>query len=94
MRDCKRDQWKRDPTVGYLHSLESCTGLDTTRFTLFFSDARCSITSPLVVLLLVLLFVPDWDWKALTGLMMFAFASGSVVLILGWVYELIKYRDP
>ncbi len=53
-----------------------------------------SIASPLIVLLLVLLFAPDWDCKALTGLMMFAFASGSVVLILGWVYELIKYRDP
>jgi hypothetical protein len=44
-------------------------------------------------LLLVLVFAPDWDWKALTGLMMFAFASGSVVLILGWVYERIKYSD-
>jgi len=39
-------------------------------------------------------FAPDWNWKALTGAMMFAFASGSVVLILGWMYELIRYRDP
>jgi hypothetical protein len=83
MRDSKRDQWKCDPDR-----------------TIVQSDAwnRAAliwlITSPLIVLLLVLLFVPDWDWKALTGLMMFAFASGSVVLILGWVYELIKYRDP
>jgi hypothetical protein len=83
MRDSKRDQWKCDPDRTIVQS-------DAwNRAALIWS-----ITSPLVVLLLVLLFVPDWDWKALTGLMMFAFASGSVVLILGWVYELIKYRDP
>jgi len=82
MRDSKRDQWKRDPDRTIVQS-------DAwNRAALIWS-----ITSPLIVLLLVLLFVPDWDWKALTGLMMFAFASGSVVLILGWVYELIKYRD-
>ncbi len=83
MRDSKRDQWKRDPDRTIVQS-------DAwNRAALIWS-----ITSPLIVLVLVLRFVPDWDWKALTGLMMFAFASGSVVLILGWVYELIKYRDP
>jgi hypothetical protein len=83
MRDSKRDQWKRDPDR-----------------TIVQSDAWnraalvWSITSPLIVLLLVLVFASDWNWKALTGAMMFAFASGSVVLIFGWMYELIRYRDP
>jgi hypothetical protein len=83
MRDPEREQWKSDPDRTIVQSDA------VNRASLIWSMA-----SPLIVLLLVLLFAPDWDWKALTGLMMFAFASGSVVLILGWVYELIKYRDP
>jgi len=83
MRDPKRDQWKREPDRTIVQSDA------VNRASLIWS-----VDSPLIVLLLVLLFAPDWDWKALTGLMMFAFASGSLVLILGWVYELIKYRDP
>jgi O-antigen/teichoic acid export membrane protein len=82
MRDTKREQWKSDPDRTIVQSDA------VNRAALIWS-----ITSPLVVLCLVLLFVPDWDWRALTGLMMFAFASGSVVLILGWVYELFKYRE-
>jgi hypothetical protein len=83
MRDSKRDQWKRDPDRTIVQS-------DAwNRAALIWS-----MTSPLIVLFLVLVFAPDWDWRALTGIMMFAFASGSVVLILGWVYELVRYRDP
>jgi len=82
MGDPKREQWRSDPDRTIVQS-------DTwNRAALIWST-----TSPLIVLLLVLVFAPDWNWKALTGAMMFAFASGSVVLILGWVYELIKYRD-
>lgn len=83
MPDSKRDQWKRDPDRTIVQS-------DAwNRAALIWS-----MTSPLIVLLLVIVFAPDWNWKALTGAITFAFASGSVVLILGWAYELVKYRDP
>jgi hypothetical protein len=81
MRDPKREQWKSDPDRTIVQS-------DAWNL----AALIWSIASPLIVLLVVLLFVPDWEWKALTGLMMFASASGSVVLIFGWIYELIKYR--
>jgi hypothetical protein len=74
MRDPKRERWKSDPDRTIVQSDA------VNRAALIWS-----IMSPLVVLSLVLVFVPDWDWRTLTGLMMFAFASGSVVLILGWV---------
>jgi hypothetical protein len=83
MRDSKRDQWKRDPDRTIVQS-------DAwNRAALIWS-----ITAPFIVLLLVLVFAPDWNWKALTGAVMFAFASGGLVEVLGWAYELIKYRDP
>jgi hypothetical protein len=83
MRSPERDQWKRDPDRTIVQSDA------VNRAALIWS-----ITSPLIVLLLLLAFAPDWNWQALTCAMMFAFASGSVVLIFGWVHELIKYRDP
>ncbi len=82
MRDPEREQWESDP-----------------RRPLVQSDAWnnaaliWSIGSSLIVALLVLRFAPDWNWKELTGAMMFAFTSGCVVETLSWVYERIKYRD-
>ena len=82
MRDDQREQWESDPDRTIVQS-------DAwNRAALIWS-----IASPLILALLVLGFVPDWNWKELTGAMMFAFASGSVVLILGWVYERIKYLN-
>ena len=81
MRDGERERWKSDPDR-----------------TIVQSDAwnRAAliwyVASPLTVTLIVLEFVPDWTWKELSGVMMLAFASGSFVLLLGWVYEMIKYR--
>lgn len=82
MRDARREQFESDP---YRPLVQSNAW---NRVILV-----CFVSAPLFVALLVLEFVPDWNWKELTAMMMFASASASVVQILGWVYELIKYRD-
>jgi len=82
MRDARREQFERDPYRPLVQS-DSWNRVILIWF----------IAAPFVVALLVLEFVPDWNWKELTAMMMFASASASVVQILGWVYELIKYRD-
>ena len=82
MRDPKREEFKSDP----LRPLVQSDAWNLVILIWF-------IASPLIVLLLVLAFAPDWNWKEITAVMMFASASASVVQIVGWVYELIKYRD-
>jgi hypothetical protein len=82
MRDPKREEWESDPDRPLVQS-------DAWNNAALF----WSIGSSLIVAFLILGFVPDWNWKELTGAMMLAFASGSVVETLGWVYERIKYRD-
>ena len=83
MRDSQREEWESDPDRSLVQS-----------------DAWnrviriWSIGLPTIVLLIALLgFLPDWNWKMVTAVMMLAFASGSVLQILGWVVERIKYRD-
>lgn len=82
MRDARREQFERDPYRPLIQS-DSWNRVILIWF----------IAAPFIVAVLVLEFVPDWNWKELTAMMMFASASASVVQILGWVYELIKYRD-
>jgi hypothetical protein len=82
MRDPRREQFESDPYRPLVQS-DAWNRVILIWF----------IAAPFIVALLVLEFVPDWDWKGLTGMMMFASASASVVQILGWVYELIKYHD-
>jgi hypothetical protein len=82
MRDAERERWESDPD----RSLVQSDAWNRVILIWF-------IASPLIVALLVLEFVPDWTWKGLTAMMMFASASASFVQILGWVYERIKYRD-
>ena len=82
MRDARREQFESDPYRPLVQS-DAWNRVILTWF----------IAAPFVVALLVLGFVPDWNWKELTAMMMFASASASWVQILGWVYERIKYRD-
>jgi hypothetical protein len=82
MRDARREQFESDPYRPLVQS-DAWNRVILIWF----------IAAPLIVALLVLEFVPDWNWKELTAMMMFASASASVVQIFGWVYELIKYRD-
>jgi hypothetical protein len=82
MRDCLREQWESDPDRPLVQS--NAWNI---------AALIWSIASPLIVALLVLEFAPFWNWKELTGAMMFAFASGNFVQGLGWVYERIKNRE-
>jgi hypothetical protein len=81
MRDARREQFESDPYRPLVQS-DAWNRVILIWF----------VAAPFVVALLVLEFVPDWNWKELTAMMMFASASADFVQILGWIYERIKYR--
>jgi hypothetical protein len=81
MRDSQREQWESDPLRSSVQSNA------WNRLILIWS-----IASPIIAALLVLGFVPDWNWKGLTAMMMLAFASASALEAVSWMYEHIKYR--
>jgi hypothetical protein len=82
MRDSQREQWESDPDRSLVQS-EAWN-----RATLI-----CSVAFPLIVAVLVIGFVPDWNWRGLTAMMMLGFGPSCIVQILGAVYERIKYRS-
>ncbi len=82
MRDPERVEWEQDPRRALVQS----SAWNWVSFVWFFG-------LPLVILLMKLLGVLTFsDWKETTAVMMLAAASASLIDIVGWLYERIKYR--